>query len=227
MKGIKASNKYGYYSIPVTSKNSVISQKILNNEVNEQDTVHFITNNYFEGDIVHAGAYFGDFIPFLSKIIYNGNLVWAFEPNHDSFESAKETVELNNITNVLVYKKALGSERNKVNLKTKNKEKYLGGVSKVVNKKSGFTETVDVEMIDNIVASNRKVSIIHLDLEGYEIEALKGSINTIKNNHSILLLEELQKQNLTDNKWFIDNILDYGYKQVGKVDRNLIFKFGD
>lgn len=225
MKGIISYNDYGFYSIPLSSSNSVISRKILNHGINEKDTINYISNNYDSGDIVHAGAYFGDFLPFLSSILTDDSFVWAFEPNKDSFESAEETIKLNDINNVLLYNMVLGKEPGKLFLKTSNKDKNLGGVSKVVNNKSRYTETVEIGVIDNIIPFDRKISIIHLDIEGYEVEALKGCINIIKISKPILILEELKKENLTDNKWFINNILDCGYKQTGKMERNLIFEF--
>jgi hypothetical protein len=79
-----AYNKYGGYCVPLASRYRVAARKILAGEVWEPTTIEFLMSYGSHGDIVHAGAYFGDFLPALSRSCAPGAKVWAFEPNPEN-----------------------------------------------------------------------------------------------------------------------------------------------
>ena len=54
---------------------------------------------------------------------------------------------------------------------------------------------------------HRNVSIIQLDVEGFEQPALKGAMTTIARCRPILILETL-----ADHTWFTERILCLGYR---------------
>lgn len=47
------------------------------------------------GNIIHAGAGFGDFLPALKDCN-----IFTFEPNQLMYDATLETIQLNNLTNV-------------------------------------------------------------------------------------------------------------------------------
>jgi hypothetical protein len=58
-------NKYGGYCLPLSSLHRPAAQKILSEDVWEPDTIEFMRMNSMGDDIVHAGTYYGDFIPIM------------------------------------------------------------------------------------------------------------------------------------------------------------------
>ena len=123
-----AYNKYGAYCMPVSSQHRTLNQKILKGEVFEPDTIQYMIDNAKDGDIVHAGTFFGDFIPAFSKAVSNEAKIWAFEPNPESFRCAQITNMLNGIQNVSLVNAGLGDKESKINLTTKDKKGVsLGG----------------------------------------------------------------------------------------------------
>jgi len=217
-----AYNKYGGYCTPLSSQHRPAVQKILRGEVHEPKTIEYILTNYAGGDIVHAGTYFGDFLPALSSNVSDKVKVWAFEPNPESFRCASITKLINNIGNIELMNAGLGENTTKARMSVKDSNnKARGGESYILKSDSGPEETIDIqiESIDNVVPIERKVSIIQLDVEGFEIFALKGAKKTIEKWKPILILE-----NLPEQQWLVDNIFSLGYKIEGKVHLNTILK---
>jgi hypothetical protein len=64
----------------------------------------------------------------------------------------------------------------------------------------------------------RHVSIIQLDVEGFEQPALMGAMETIKRCKPILILE-----NCPEPDWLAENILSLGYRISGNLHKNTVF----
>ena len=101
----------------------------------------------------------------------------------------------------------------------------MGGGSEIVTDNDPWGGTmihIEINSVDNCIPENRKISIIQLDVEGYEEQALKGSISTIERCKPILILED--ETDSTEEKWFKDNILSLGYSQIDEIHNNKVFK---
>lgn len=198
MKTVTAKNKYGRYCIPDKSKQNISAKELLRGNVWEPETINFI-RSYCDRDLIHAGVYFGDMLPAFSEI----DKVWAFEPNETNYECALKTIEMNNLTNVNLMNVALGETSKTVDLMIERNGKTVGGGSKVIDRSTPhaanqelgrmgeYHKTVKVTMvtIDDVVPQDREISIIHLDVELYELLVLYGAVNTIKRCSPILILE--------------------------------------
>jgi FkbM family methyltransferase len=191
IKYLTAQNCYGKYCIPVSSKHRISAKTVMQGKIWEEETVNYIIK-HASNDIIHAGTYFGDMLPAFSGIF---DKVWAFEPNSENFYCASRTMEINNIKNVNLFNAALGEKTGTAELEIeamrRNKVQKLGGASNILKRKDNKSKSEIVEMviIDEIIPIDRVISIIHLDIEGYELHALKGAINTIKRWYPILILE--------------------------------------
>lgn len=221
LKAVIAYNKYGAYCVPVSAQHRTLGQKILRGDVFEPDTIEFMRSNVKEGDIVHAGTFFGDFLPGLSRGMSSAAKIWAFEPNDESFRCARVTLLLNNIENVNLLKFGLGENSSTEFLNTVDKKgKDLGGSSSIGEKSEskGIWEEINIVSIDDTIPQNRKISILQLDVEGFEEQALKGALKTIKRCRPILILED--DHQVTKSEWFQANILSLGYEISGKLHYN-------
>ena len=77
---------------------------------------------------------------------------------------------------------------------------------------------VEIVSVDEVVPSDREVSIIHLDVEGFEQPALTGARGTIRRCKPIVVLKTVP-----DEGWVATNLLPLGYRIAGSVDGNTIF----
>jgi len=227
LKCIVSYNKYGGYCVPQFSLHRPAAQKILSNDVYEPKTIEFIMSNCDNGDVVHAGTYFGDFLPALSKGAAPGSKIWAFEPNPENYRCARITLELNDIENVVLTNAGLGAKQQYLLVQTSDENgRSLGGASRIIAKASkgiAESETVQIVTIDDMVGPARNVSIIQLDVEGHEKEALTGALKTIRRCFPIIILEVLANSTLLGSDLFSDNILNLGYRKINDIHDNSVF----
>lgn len=214
-------NKYGGYCVPLSSIHRPATQKILSGEVWEPETLQFMSRHCGTGDLIHAGTYFGDFIPALSRACAPNAKVWAFEPNPENYRCALITTTLNNLHNVEITNAGLGSQEGSMPMLVADQTgRALGGASQLIESDSYVEEQivrVKILKIDDVIPADRNISIIQLDVEGFEQPALAGAIATIKRCKPVLILE-----NLPNEDWLSANILQLGYKVMGKVHANTI-----
>ncbi len=215
-------NKYGGYCLPLSSLHRPAAQKILSGDVWEPDTIEFMRMNSTGDDIVHAGTYYGDFIPALSMSCRNDAKVWAFEPNPENFRCAQITMSINKLRNVEIWNAGLGADKGVLPMMTCDEiGRPLGGASRLYeencdNKKGRFAE-VEIVSLDDALPSDRQIAIIQLDVEGFEKPALAGALETIKRCKPILILETLPEED-----WLNENIFSLGYRKTGRVHSNTI-----
>lgn len=218
---LTASNAYGRYCVPASSRHRPAAKAILKGTIWEAETIAFLASRCGDGDIVHAGTYFGDFLPALSTAAAPGARIWAFEPSSENLRCAEITLELNDIRNVTLTHAALGDHTGTALLYTgPTGQLPCGGASEIRTKRApgGDYEDVALVTIDRVVPENRRVSIIQLDVEHYEQQALAGAIRTIRRCRPILVLENLP----ADQEWFRENVMGLGYRRYGRINANLV-----
>lgn len=110
---------------------------------------------------------------FINSVNGNYDKIYAFEPMTDGFILTKNA--LDNISNVEICKAALCNQVGEGNF-TKSYEGLMGGS---IGNKGLYTETVRLETIDHYLSGN-KCTFIKMDIEGAELDALKGAEKTIE-----------------------------------------------
>jgi len=175
----------GVFFVPKYAAHRPASQAILNGRLYEPYT-HIVIAEILRlrpGSLVHAGTFFGDMLPSFSKAA--SELVYAFEPVLENYLLAKLCVQENNLGNVLIQNAGLSSSITvaRINTAAGNGD-HLGGASHI----SDSGQSTTLLTIDSLAISN--LSIIQLDVEGHELEALKGAIQTIKTHWPVIMIED-------------------------------------
>jgi FkbM family methyltransferase len=217
-----ARNALGEYCLPANSIHRPAAQRILAGEVWEPETIELVCRSVGTGDLVHAGTYFGDFLPAYSRACSPGAVTWAFEPNAENFRCAQITAKLNDLRNVRLVNAALGSRRGNGAVITVDSDgRARGGSSQVVTDAGALatlgTQPVSIVSVDSVVPPDRHVSVIQLDVEGFEQLALSGSIATITRCRPLLVLETLPA-----GDWLARHLDPLGYRVTGTVHANTI-----
>ena len=217
-KYVLAENVYGKYYIPYDSIHRPCPKKIINNNVWEHDTLKFIDYEYSDGDIIHAGTFFGDFLPFLSKILQKKNKIFAFEPIHQNYECTKLNIDLNDIKNVELFNNCLTDRNQELKFKTFENGIFLGGGSHVTFDNVFDEKSIGIK-IDNFFNQLNNCSIIQLDVEGHESKVILGAMDVISKFKPLLLLETIPNDQRV--REFLN---DNGYKFYFKINSNHILK---
>ena len=209
-------NRHGLYYIPDSQLHRPSPKKVAKGEVWEEQTINYIIDNSDNKSVITAGAYYGDFLPAISKGT-NGT-VFTYEPVPTSFEWAKNTISLNELHNVIIENKALSNKSGHVTMELKRKDRLLGGASHVVSNASQTTIEVESATLDSLVPDDCEISVIHLDVEGHEPEVLEGATRLIKNNLPIIIVETFP------SSFFEKHLAPLGYTRHGKVCGNEILR---
>ncbi|MCK6370339.1 MAG: FkbM family methyltransferase, partial [Gammaproteobacteria bacterium] len=80
---------------------------------------------------------------------------------------------------------------------------------------SGKIENVPIVSVDEAVPADRQVSIIQLDVEGFEQLALAGALKTIARCRPAIMVEVRAESDLLSSDWLARNILKLGYRMTG------------
>ena len=125
------------------------------------------------------------------------NTVECFEPTPLAQTLWKNTVRDNGVSNVTLHTSALGEYTGKTKIITHPRNgghNHLQHFDKNPRSRGTTKATVDVDVrtLDSYQFDN--VNFIKIDVEGYELFVLQGSLQTIKLNRPILQLELVEKQ---------------------------------
>lgn len=117
------------------------------------------------------------------------SFIYAFEPEERNYEKLLHNLEINEIKNVKVLRKAVFCEDEKVvKLYINNNDTGWHSLS---IKYSNNIQKVTSVTLDNFINKNniKNIGLIKIDIEGGEYNAIKGLQNTLKKFHPNLLVE--------------------------------------
>ncbi|WP_168694320.1 FkbM family methyltransferase [Sphingomonas flavalba] len=218
-----ARNRLGTYCIPAASPLRQCARVVAGGGVYEPRTIDFLCRHAGAGDIVHAGAFFGDFLPAVARALAPGARLWAFEPVHVNYVCAAITGQLNGLDNVVLTHAGLGDAPSEAQIATHDAIGQLLGELSYIQTGApshdvGAGEAIRIVRIDDIVPADRQVSVVQLDVEGFEEPALAGALATIRRCKPIILLE-----NLPSAEWIAANLTPLGYRLRRGVHANAVY----
>ncbi len=136
----------------------------------------------------------------LGKHCRNIRKVYAFEPDEHNYKKCKEEKDKRNLAYVDLIKKGTWSKSEKLFFSATS-----DGASHI--SKDGAV-SVDVVAIDDVVDSEEKITFIKMDIEGAELESLKGAAQCIKKNKPKLAISIYHKpEDLYEIPMLIKNLV--------------------
>ena len=176
-----------------------------------------------EGQIViDAGAYLGGFTFYAAKKVGRTGKVVAFEPDPNNFKILESIIKKSGFKNIILIKKALGDVVKEVELESANHfssvviKTYKNPIFKVQQ------TTLDEEMRKLKIM---KVHFIKMNIEGSEINAIKGAKQTLVNVEHVAISCHAVNGLNTENE--IDPLLKkFGFKTKVLKRRAIIFDLG-
>ncbi len=166
---------------------------------------------------VDAGANAGLVgMPIAQTVKAKGGIVHCFEPQRMLFNALCGTVALNDLDNMFVYHKAVGDTAGKVKIPLPDYgvAQDFGQLTLVGDFGDVSYEMVDVATIDDMKLL--RLDFLKIDVEGMEIEVLKGAANTIKKHLPWCWIEYWKIGMDTIREQFKD--LPYQFQQVDKLN---------
>jgi FkbM family methyltransferase len=150
------------------------------------------------GDVaVDAGANIGIYSQFLARCVGPAGAVYSFEPAPENFDRLRAAAR--RFSNMQTLQAAVGERSRKAEL-------YVSDTLNVDHRTyltaNSIRRTVQIEMValDDYFNPGQRVDLIKMDIQGYELQALRGAERVLADNPAMKLLLEL---------W------PYGLKQAG------------
>jgi len=147
--------------------------------------------------VVDAGANIGIYSQFLSRCVGPTGVVHSFEPSPENFRRLQSATR--KLINVRASQVAVGecSERSKLYVSN-----YLNVDHRTYATKGDSRRAVAIDIIalDDYFKPGERVDLIKMDIQGYELHALRGANRVLADNPTAKLLLEF---------W------PYGLKQAG------------
>ena len=148
----------------------------------------------------------------------------GFEPNPVCVSYLYKLIQLNQIENVRIMPVGLGSQSEILTLYADNE--FASGASVIKgfrkNQKIKFEYNIPVFSGDEIL-NNLKIGLIKIDVEGFELDVLKGIINSIKLNRPFILCEILPNYNNRDSERYarqmeLESLLKSNDYSIGRIE---------
>jgi FkbM family methyltransferase len=138
--------------------------------------------------VVDAGANIGVYSRFLSRCVGPTGVVHSFEPSPENFSRLQRAV--NKLANVRLSQAALGERSGKSNLYVSH-ELNVDHRTYATQGDSRRIVPIDIIALDDyFFKSGQRVDLIKMDIQGYELHALRGAQRVLHENPHINLLLE-------------------------------------
>lgn len=175
-----------------------ISKTLAIYESREDDMKYIINNKIKLGmNIIDCGSNIGFYPLFERKLVGSNGKIYSFEPDQRNFNLLNKNIGLfDKSKNTFIYKQGLAekksiknfiitNESNLNTISTGNDYKFLSKYK--INDISEITCTsIDEFILDNEI---KKIDFIRMDIEGYEVEVLKGMKKTLNTMKPSILIE--------------------------------------
>ena len=161
------------------------------------------------GYCLDIGANIGNHTLFFAKEL--GAKVISFEPVYETFRILKKNININCLDEqVEIYNVGVSTQKGKGCIYSYNYDN-IGGTSLAVGNDDA---DIDLIAIDEFISVDKQVSFMKIDVEGMELDVLKGAVELIKRCKPYIMLESFDKK-FEDVKTFLEG-LGYEYISLNK-----------
>jgi len=152
--------------------------------------------------VVDVGAHIGLYSLIAAKRVGPSGKVIAIEPDPENCNLLHRNIELNKLTNVTILERAAFSSNSKLKLYLPGKERGFTKLGTIMANRAmteNFLE-IDATTLDHLMLMQgmTQVNWIKIDVEGAELEVLKGATVTLSVSKDIALLIEVHNVNNMD-----------------------------
>ncbi len=194
-------------------------QKLIYRDRNfyELETLQYLQTNYgnFQ-NILDIGSNIGNHMLYYCSNMQAKQVI-CFEPNSFNHGVLCKNVELNNLQQVVtVHNCALGEKTGKgIQKDFSNSNTGMNRIEAAAVHEEG---AIEIKRLDDFGYSD--IDFVKIDVEGFEVEVLKGAANTLRNSKAVVMIEVFEKSRQQVNEL----MESYGYRNTHAIEEyNLIY----
>ncbi|MGD6808534.1 MAG: FkbM family methyltransferase [Candidatus Bathyarchaeia archaeon] len=223
----KAIRKVNGYQMVLHPRLGGIHYDLFHYGAREPFTTQLLSKTLHSGDVVlDAGANIGYYALLESQKVGSKGFVYAVEPVKSNFCLLQQNIALNRFRNVEACNLAFGN-------RTGDAQIFLSDVPNLhsfneVAVQSSYvgTESVKISTVDDFLVNRRLPCLVRMDVEGFELEILKGMRGLLEEN--VKLLIELHHKppfmNAAQVKEMFDLLDSFGFKVSWAVGAQKVFE---
>ena len=167
--------------------------------------------------LIDIGANFGWYTCLFASLGGENNNIFSIEPSPDNLFFLKENINKNKLKNISLIESAVGEKNSSLPLYFAN-SKNPGAHSLIKDTPQQNSKTkylkVKVNTLDSLFEDIEIIHLMKIDIEGFEINALKGGLETLKKVQNLLIefSPHLWEDSYNDAKNFFTILSDIGFK---------------
>ena len=172
-----------------------VDRQIILNKQYEQDAVKFLEHQIektFFKNFLDIGANSGYYSFYFASKFKNLN-VYSYEPNIDAYNKFKKTFIKNSFKNIKFFNFGLSDISGKAKMITWFKHGIAKTNSTLLDnthdKKNSKIFETNLKVGDELISMHDQKIIFKIDVEGHELNVLRGFNETLKRNKCIILIE--------------------------------------
>lgn len=209
---------------------STFSLGLIINSTYEKGETRLLKGLIKEGMFVlDIGANVGYYSLIAARLVGEKGAVFAFEPAPDNFALLLKNIKVNGFSNITPVPKAVSNKMGSGRLFLSNEPMAHSIMYKPTGKGSVEVEVTTIdEFIENI---NRPVDLVKMDVEGSEMKALEGMLETIRINPTLKIITEFYPDNLEKSgcspEAFLEKLMNCGFKLYIIDEETGVLKLAD
>lgn len=157
---------------------------------------------------------------------------FIFEPDPSNFAQLNANIYLNKVSNkAKLFNCALSNENRKGELYLSNEKKEIdlgkvnAGMHSLEKNENRHKDKVKIDIFrgDELVDLVNEAICLKIDVEGHELNVLKGLLNLLKNNKCLMIIEVFSENFTKVNEFLMEN----SFKQIntsGFLGENYLYK---
>jgi len=185
------------------------------------------------GDVVlDIGANIGYYALLAAQIIGETGKVYALEPSPSSITLLRKSVEANGLEHIVeINEKAVASTVGAVQFFTSDWSNLSTTYNSrlVTGKQIPFGRSIEVEAttVDAFLEGKRTPSLIKMDIEGAEVDVIKGMLETLACSERMTLFIEIHPQLLDDTSLmqdFLGTLMENGFDTLAVISHDDFYR---
>ena len=155
---------------------------------------------------VDIGANIGLLTMAFARSVGPAGKVYSFEPEKRMADLLERTIAMNGLSQVTLSRKAVSAEAGKLSFNVSSIPGH-SSLFALPEQEIGHTQDVEVVRLDDVVPADEQVALVKIDVEGAELEVLKGMRRVVGDNPDIVVIAEfgishLKRVGVSTRDWF-------------------------